>query len=146
MLLLRSVYISGRWMRLINFRNVLISKYKGTDVYEQRDCWKEDKGRLASEDRFQYHEWTFKQACISYLLRSLASSSTLLPFLFLPSVVPPSTMVRLECFPFRLLQFVSYCMSPKLCAILNILINWTQHMYRIDENKFCLLDEIWFVV
>lgn len=28
-------------------------------------CWKEDKGRLAFEDRFQYHEWTFKQAYIS---------------------------------------------------------------------------------
>lgn len=64
-------------------------------------CWKEDKGRLAFEDRFQYHEWTFKQACISSLLRSLASSSTtsLLPPPF--SVVLPSTMTRLGYFPFR---------------------------------------------
>jgi len=29
-------------------------------------------GRLAFEDRFQYHEWTFKQAYISTLLSALS--------------------------------------------------------------------------
>lgn len=158
MLLLRGVYISGRWMRLINFRNVLISKYKGTDVYGRRArrVWKEDKGRLAFEDRFQYHEWTFKQACISSLLRSLAGSSAT----SLLSSPPPPYALRLSlrrpwlgCFPFRpsIRIFSSSPTAwencrPKLCAILNILINRTQHVRRTSKNKFCLPDDIWLVV
>jgi len=124
MLLLRSVYISGRWMRLINFRNVLISKYKGTDVYEQRDCRAERRTRddwLPKIDSNTMNGLLSRHA--SVIFSALLPARTLLPFLFLLSVVPPSTMVRLKCFPFRLLQSVSYCVSPKLCAILNILIN-----------------------
>lgn len=52
MLLLRGVYISGRWMRLINFRNVLISKYKRTDVYGRR------RGRRA--ERRKRDDWLSK--------------------------------------------------------------------------------------
>lgn len=84
--------------------------------------WKEDKGRLAFDDRFQYHEWTFKQACISPPPSSSPTSTTsLLPTLsfFLPLSVylslslflylsllwhpsrRPSTTAWLGCFPFR---------------------------------------------
>lgn len=58
-------------------------------------------GRLASEDRFQYHEWTFKQACISSLLqlsRQLFYNITLTAFL---CSLLSLRRLWLGCFPFR---------------------------------------------
>jgi len=93
--------------------------------------WKEDEGRLAFEDRFQYHEWTFKQAYISsssaHSPASLQHHSYRLPFLTLWSSLH---WLRLssDVFPldprsvFSRAPYTRNCRA-KLCAILNILIN-----------------------
>lgn len=112
-------------------------------------------GRLAFEDRFQYHEWTFKQACISSLLQDsspalLQHHSYRLPML---SVIPSSTIAGMFSLPTPNPYFLELSTTwencrPKLCAILNILINQTQqiYLYRANKNKFCLSDEFCFVI
>lgn len=138
MLLLRGVYISGRWMRLINFRNVLISKYKGTDVYGR-------KGRRA--ERRTRDDWLSKidSNTMNGLLSRPASVlfSALSPVLLqhhsyhLPACALrcPSVDRGWDIFPFDPRSVFSPCFllrgkncRPKLCAILNILINRTQHI------------------
>lgn len=48
-----------------------------------------DKSRLAFGARFQYHEWTFKQACVtlSYISSPLLSAELFLPSNLLPLVL-----------------------------------------------------------
>lgn len=100
MLLLRGVYISGRWMRLINFRNVLISKYKGTDVYGRRARRAERRTRddwLSKIDSNTMNGLLSRHASVLFSALSpalLQHRSYRLPTLCSPAV-PPSTVARM---------------------------------------------------
>ena len=104
MLLLRGVYISERWMRLINFRNVLISKYKGMDVYwrksrraerRTRDDWLSTIDSNTMNGLLSRHE----SVLFSFLTSSSTTSLLLSPFMCFPLSL--RRLVQLECFPFR---------------------------------------------
>jgi len=139
MLLLRGVYIFGRWMRLINFRNVLISKYKGMDVYwrksrraerRTRDDWLSTIDSNTMNGLLSRHE----SVLFSFLTSSSTTSLLLSPFMCFPL-----SLRRLwfssDVFPFdpqSVFSHAPYCVEncrPKLCAILNILINRTQYIH-----------------
>lgn len=112
--------------------------------------WKDE--RLAFDDRFQYHEWTFKQACISccsvHSPAPLQHHSYRLPFSCSLSslhwlgsdVFPPD--------PRSVFPRAPYCArncNAKLCAILNILINRVtpcQHGVKINSIFSAMSDRV----
>lgn len=97
--------------------------------------------RLAFEDRFQYHEWTFKQACIRLSSSVLFYNITLSHRFSFRTLRRPSIGHGSDVFPLDPRSvFSPYCTAKchaKLCTILNILINRVI-LVSAAKNKFHL--------
>jgi len=93
----------ARWMRLIDFRNVLISKYKGTDVYGWREHGVERRTR---DDWLSKIDFNTMNGLLSRhtsvpppLIRRLLRNITLIGSL--PALWSSLHWLRLGCFPSR---------------------------------------------